>query len=191
MKTKLKIYDFDGTLVRSPQRNTILETSDLGTGTAEELFNKWRAKTRKRPYSITGWFGCSETLKHPIFPRPLQPNLLNREVADQFLKDKADRSVQTMILTGRHVGLMFLVHDILLGYNLLTPDEIRCKTVISQFYENTKAPDSLTWKLNLIKQLSESYFHIEMWEDRPDHADAFEDLLESMDYLDYFEIHRV
>lgn len=189
---KLEIFDFDGTLIKSPQPNTIINVPGIGELPAEAAYERWLILNKKRPKKLRGWNGNSETLRHPIFPRPLQEGMVNRAVADRFLESKHNSDVRTVIMTGRHVGLSFLVHQILLGYNLLTADEISKQTVETRFFFRTnKNPNSLIWKKNKITEWSESHFSIEIWEDREDHYQAFEELLSGMDYLDYYHVHKV
>jgi len=190
--TTLHVFDFDGTLVRSPQRDTIINVPGLGKATAQEIYKQWREIEKKPPQDLRGWHGCSETLKHPIFPRPLQEEMLIRDVADRFLESKNNPNVHTMLMTGRHVGLMYLVFEILKGYELLTSDDIRLQKVETVFYKRLHNVNStFSWKTKKIRELSESYFNIEIWEDRPDHIEGFEQLFVELDHLDYYKVHRV
>lgn len=164
---KLKIFDFDGTLVYSPNRNTFLKVKGLGQGTALQLYDKWLSQNKKSKRKWTGWFGRKETLLHPIFPRPLRDDMLNREIADKFLASQEDSSVITWMMTGRHMGIRHLVLDILKSYKILDEKKALCLFA-------TRTP-TLLWKTDTIVDavIEQSITEIEMWEDRPEHIKAF------------------
>lgn len=164
---KLQIFDFDGTLVYSPLRNTFLKVKGVGQGTAQQLYDKWLADNKKPKRKWSGWFGRKETLLHPIFPRPLKEDMLNREVADLFVESQNDSNVITWMMTGRHSGIGHLVRDILMGYDILDETKARCLYA-------TRTP-TLLWKLDTITEavIEEEISEVEMWEDRVEHVEAF------------------
>lgn len=164
---KLQIFDFDGTLVKSPLRNTFLSVKGLGKGTAQQLYDKWLSDNKKPKRKWNGWFGRKETLLHPIFPRPLNDDMLNREVADLFLASQEDSSVITWMMTGRHMGIRHHVLDILKGYKILDEKKAEC-------FFATRTP-TLLWKTDTILEavMDRGITEIEMWEDRPEHVEAF------------------
>lgn len=166
---KLHIFDFDGTLVYSPLRQTFLKVKGLGNGTAQQLYDKWLADNKKPKRKWSGWFGRKETLLHPIFPRPLKDDMLNREVADLFLESKADDNVVTWMMTGRHQGIRHQVIDILMGYDLLEKRDPKVELFFA-----TRTP-TLEWKKDTILEavMDRGITEIEMWEDRPEHVQAF------------------
>lgn len=168
----LNIFDFDGTLVRSPNRNTFMKIKGLGNGTALQLYDKWLDDKKKPKRKWRGWFGRKETLLHPIFPRPLRDDMLIKEVADLFVASKNDPTVITWMMTGRHIGISYLVLDILFGYNLLDKKDLSENKVATLFA--TKTP-TLDWKKDTILEtiFNQNITEIEMWEDRPEHIEAF------------------
>lgn len=169
---KLHIFDVDGTLVYSPLRSTVLNVKGLGQGTVQHLYDKWLDQNKKPKRKWSGWFGRKETLLHPIFPRPLREDMLNREVADEFLASKEDPSVITWIMTGRHMGIRQEVIDILMGYDLITKEDLSSKKV--ETYFATRTP-TLDWKRDTIHDAvtQRGITSVEMWEDRAEHVKAF------------------
>lgn len=169
---KLDIFDFDGTLVYSPLRNTFLKVKGVGNGTALQLYDKWLDQNQKPKRKWTGWFGRRETLLHPIFPRPLRNDMLNREVADQFLESKNSAEVTTWMMTGRHTGIGQQVIDILMGYDLLDKKDLSSSKVETYFASRTP---TLEWKKDTIYEavMDRGFTKVEMWEDREEHVIAF------------------
>lgn len=171
---KLEIFDFDGTLVYSPLRQTFMSVKGLGKGTALQLYDKWLAQNKKPKRKWTGWFGRKETLLHPIFPRPLQENMLNKEIADLFVKSKENSDVLTWMMTGRHAGIAQQVLDILIGYKLLTKNDLASRRVETLFATRTPTID---WKKDKMLEgvIDYDIKHVTIWEDRSEHLEIFED----------------
>jgi len=169
---KLEIFDFDGTIVYSPNRNTVIVVNGLGEGKAVDIYDQWLKKNNRPKRKWNGWFGRKETLLHPIFPRPVKENMLNKEIADLFVKSKSNNSVFTWLMTGRHTGIGKQVIDILKEYQLLEDHEINTESFKTLFA--TKTP-TLDWKKETIADfvLDNSIEEVEMWEDRPEHVKAF------------------
>tara|TARA_Y100000034_G_scaffold101414_1_gene125724 strand:- start:3195 stop:3767 length:573 start_codon:yes stop_codon:yes gene_type:complete len=169
---KLQIFDFDGTLVYSPLRNTFLKVKGLGSGTALQLYDKWLSQNRKSKRRWTGWFGRRETLLHPIFPRPLRDDMLNREIADLFIKSKNDLNVLTWMMTGRHTGIAQQVIDILMGYGLV--DKVDLATRVECLF--AKRTPTIDWKKDeiLAAAFDRGITEIEIWEDRDEHIEILE-----------------
>jgi len=165
---KLEIFDFDGTLVYSPLRSTQFKIKGLGHGTAQHLYDKWLEDNKKPKRKWSGWFGRKETLLHPIFPRPLREDMLNREIADRFLESIADDNVITWMMTGRHMGIRTHVIDILTGYELLG------KKDPTELFFATRTP-TLDWKKDTILEavMDRDITEVVMWEDRAEHVLAF------------------
>lgn len=171
---KVEIFDFDGTLVRSPTRSCVIHVPNVGKMQAEKLYDKWLADKKMPKRKWSGWFGRSETLLHPIFPRPLQKEMLIEEVAQRFLQSKENPDVHTVIMTGRHMGLMHYVLDILFGYELLTKEDLKYQKVETQFFQRSKkTPETLDWKKEKIFDYASNCKEIEIWEDRQEHVEAF------------------
>lgn len=177
--SKLEVFDFDGTLVFSPLRSTFLNVKGLGKGEAETLYDKWLMQNNKPPKKWKGWFGRKETLLHPIFPRPLREDMLNKPIADLFVKSIANPNVTTWMMTGRHQGLSHHVLEILMGYNLFTKKDLSLKKLNTLFA--TKKP-TLDWKKDtLFEAVAEhNYTEIEIWEDRPEHVIEFNDFAKDL-----------
>jgi len=173
MKSKLSIFDFDNTLVRSPDRDTIIEVKGIGKLPALQLYDKWLKDNNCPPRKFNGWSGRKESLKHPIFPRPLREDMLIKETADQFLKAKKDPDTSVKIMTGRHKGLYPLVLEILIGYDLVNHKEIKSGIVELICYNSEKGLSTLEWKRELILEFARDFDAISMWEDKPEHISEF------------------
>lgn len=103
---RLCCYDFDGTLINSPE--------------SEEGKKQWEEKTGQ-PYPYRGWWSRPESLNTKIFDIKPFPNILAK-----LQEDIADPNTTTIILTSRMEKLRPELENIL-KLNGITVDELITK----------------------------------------------------------------
>lgn len=151
---RLVIYDFDGTLFRSPDRK------DGSTLYYEATGNRW-------PHQ--GWWGRVETLMPPVVPDPIPESMWIQEVVDRHRQDIKDENAFVVLMTGRPFKNRRRIREILDTQNILFHRE---------YYRGMpgqKGQDTFDIKVNIIE---EELFHdglksVEIFEDRPEHLSAF------------------
>ena len=144
---KISIFDFDGTLADTPNK--------------EDGIALWEVKNKK-DYPHKGWWGKPESLDENTFNVKLIPSTI-----DDYNKESEGDNTLMIMLTGRIPKLANQVESIL-NKNGVIFDEYRYK----------EKGDTFSSKINTIKRLLEqnpNVTEIEMWEDRLNHADGFED----------------
>ena len=155
-RNRLVIYDFDGTLFRSPDRE---EGSLLYL---EATGNYW-------PHA--GWWGRIETLQPPVVPDPIPEALWIQEIVEAHQKDVQDKDAFVVLMTGRPYKNRRRVQEILSSKGIEFHRE---------YYRGMKGQtgrDTFDIKVNIIEQ---ELFHdglnsVEIYEDRPEHLSAFMD----------------
>lgn len=186
---ELHIYDFDGTLFKSPtdtieNRKRYEELTGIPWVITKEKSFELSEKLGKEIKPRSGWWGQPETLEPPMVPNPAPLDWFNESVVNSFLASKANKQVVTLILTGRHSGLRKYVERICNDGNLLDG-----RVTLYCMGENgpnpiTKKPNkTLPWKLWIVKQYLTIYPTIEkteFWEDRKDHFEELENLKDSI-----------
>jgi len=103
---RLAIYDFDGTLIDSPEK--------------EEGMARW-TEVKGEPYPHKGWWGRRESLDTDVFDIKPFPNVLGKLKADM-----ADPNTATIILTSRMEKLRPQLENIL-RLNGISVDELITK----------------------------------------------------------------
>ena len=144
---KISIFDFDGTLADTPNK--------------EDGITLWEAKNKK-DYPHRGWWGREESLDENTFNVKLIPSTMV-----DYNKESEGNNTLMVMLTGRLPKLANQVESIL-SKNGVIFDE----------YHYKGRGDTFTSKLYTIKSLLENnpnVTEIEMWEDRLNHADGFEE----------------
>ncbi len=144
---KISIFDFDGTLADTPNK--------------EDGITLWEAKNKK-DYPHRGWWGREESLDENTFNVKLIPDTI-----DDYNKESEGNNTLMVMLTGRLPKLANQVENIL-----------NKNGVIFDEYHYKGRGDTFTSKLYTIKSLLENnpnVKEIEMWEDRLNHADGFEE----------------
>lgn len=157
VKTRLAIFDFDGTLVNTPG--------------PEEGKARYQQVTGQ-PWPHKGWWGRRETLTPPVFNN--EEEALKQEVVAEFHKAKADPNTQVVMMTGRHGGQEKEVRAILSKYGL-EPDEHYYqghKSLLGHpLYPKTQ--DTWDYKNHVLKNIlvpRSGIKIIELWDDRVDHV---------------------
>ena len=144
---KISIFDFDGTLADTPNK--------------EDGITLWEAKNKK-DYPHRGWWGREESLDENTFKVKLIPT-----TKDDYDRESEGNNTLMVMLTGRLPKLANQVESIL-----------NKNGVIFDEYHYKGRGDTFTSKLYTIKSLLENnpnVKEIEMWEDRLNHADGFEE----------------
>lgn len=151
-KTKLKVFDFDGTLVDTP-------LPDEG-----KLI--YRRKTGQE-WPHIGWWGEAESLDSDVFEMPVI-----KHVIDDYQKVKNDPESLCVMLTGRRTILGDLVKKILNDKNL----------TFDSYHFNTGGATEDVKMRTIEKLLSQNptIQDVEIWDDRDSHITIFEDWLNSL-----------
>jgi len=202
MFTKLHIFDFDGTLVKTPcdkPENHLVFEKYTGI---PWLINKNKSLELSSKHGKfigirRGWWGRKETLEPPLVPNPTPESFFITDPCQALLKSKADPDAITVLMTGRHAGLKNQVLRIAGDGNLI---DVRKKVSENNeiFYESidseitcwflgengpnpqgSKPNSTLPWKMWIIEQYLELHPNltkIVIWEDREEHVKEFESL---------------
>lgn len=153
-RNRLVIYDFDGTLFRSPDRE---EGSSLyfdATG------NYW-------PHA--GWWGRIETLQPPVVPDPIPESLWIQETVEAYQKDVQDKDAFLVLMTGRPYKNRRRVQEILASKGIEFHRE---------YYRGMRGQtgrDTFDIKVNIIEGelFHDKLNNVEIYEDRQEHLSAF------------------
>lgn len=134
---KLEVFDFDGTLFRSPDKP-----------------EGWSG----------GWWGRLESLSPPQVPEQPDESWWNKRVVAAAKAAAADRNTVSVLLTGRIQKFRPRLVS-LTGQAGLVFDEMHLSSGGS-----TEA-----FKLSVLDSLLKKYdvSEVSLWEDRPEHLDAF------------------
>lgn len=184
MSKILSVFDFDGTLFRSPA-----DTAESRSKYEKEV---------KTPWDKAGWYGRRETLEPPLVPDPAPKEMFIKEVCQSLLENKRNPDVIAVLLTGRHGGMKHQVLRICHDGDLI--DVQRKPSEKGLFFEiidpniqcyfkgdngllpNAKKPgETLPWKIWIMKQflvLFPELEKVEIWEDRIKHVEKFKTLNE-------------
>jgi hypothetical protein len=150
---KLVIYDFDGTLFKSPDDKEGKEIYEEETG---------------EPWPFKGWWGRNESLLPPIVPQKPDPHWYIQDVVNNQKKDSEDPNAKVVLMTGRPVQIRNRVMEI------LDHAGIRFNDTFFAGQSGTKGSGTFEIKSNNIKRLLNNDFDLlEIWEDRPEHVEAF------------------
>ena len=149
---KVSIYDFDGTLIKTPE---------------PELGKKiWKEKTGE-DYPHKGWWGKRESLDIDIFEH--EPFA---DIVSEFNKSKTESHTFTVLLTGRIIPLTNEVLAILNKYNLVFDDVVL--TGDKRFQGDSN--NTLSFKVNYLNSLQGQFPNleqIEFFDDRREHHATF------------------
>jgi hypothetical protein len=150
---KLVIYDFDGTLFKSPDDKEGKEIYEEETG---------------EPWPFKGWWGRNESLLPPIVPQKPDPHWYIQDVVNNQKKDSEDPNAKVVLMTGRPVQIRNRVMEILDHAGISFNDTFFAGQ------SGTKGSGTFEIKSNNIKRLLNNDFDLlEIWEDRPEHVEAF------------------
>jgi hypothetical protein len=160
VKNRIAIYDFDGTLFRSPDREEGSRIYQQATG---------------QPWPYQGWWGRAETLMPPIVPEVPGAAWFIDHVVKQQRADSADPKTTTILMTGRPNKIRERVKQILDSHGL------RFDQYFFRGQRNSVGNDTFEIKANYIQDLiTPDTTTIEIWEDRPEHVTEFWALAEKL-----------
>ncbi len=170
---KLVVIDFDGTLVWSPSKATLVEGVP-----AIELYDRWAAAQGLPPRKWQGWWGRKETLMPPIFGShqggtlTCPPECLNHSLVAILEEYRQDPVTLSVLMTGRHAKMTY-------------PDGIHvCRAILDSYkvtfdeYHYNTGGDTLQFKCKTIDDVLNRHPAIDdvtIYEDRADHVSAFFD----------------
>lgn len=166
--TKIKIFDFDGTLV--------------DTTLPEEGKPIWKEKTGK-DWPHIGWWSKVESLDMEIFDNPTLPSVI-----EDYNKVKDEEGVLMVMLTGRRAKrpLEEAVKKILDSHNL---------TFDLYFHNNGgETGENKMYRMEKLLKQYPNVRSIEFWDDRDSHIPRFQewgDRMVSEGKLDEFKINHV
>lgn len=146
---RLKIFDFDGTLARTPLKP-----------------KNW----------VGGWWGRKESLLPPHLPlskniKEEMPNFIDPKIHEEYMKAIGEPDTLAVFMTGRHAGLKWIVLELLAAFGI---DPEGCEKRRAYFVSGKG--DTLQIKLANIEKLVLEFpdvVEIEMWEDRNEHVIEF------------------
>ena len=145
--TKISIFDFDGTLMRTPH--------------PEEGKKEWET-FHNEDYPHIGWWSKPESLDDAVFNiEPIESTV------DDYIKEKENPNTLVIMLTGRLPHHHDQIVELLLLHNIVF-DEYHYKETGDTLGSKLHTIISL---LNRYPNVSS----IEMWEDREPHATSFEE----------------
>ncbi len=165
-RTKLAVFDFDGTLVNTP----IPEESKKAM---------WKEKTGKNWQG--GWFSNPDSLNMDVFDMPTIPGVIS-----DYKREAADPNSLVIMLTGRIPKLGSYVKAILDAKNLKFDDYL--------YNEGGATEDSKIKQMEDILKYNPSIREIEFWDDRDPHIPLFRawgDEMIEKGYLDKFHINHI
>lgn len=205
MARRLHIYDFDGTLCRTPcntpeNHKKFEEKTGIPWIVTKEMSRQLTLKHKRYIPMRKGWFGRPESLEPPLVPIPAPPELFVAETCCEFHKSKADPDTFVLILTGRHIGLRNQVLRIAADGGLIsvktgtnkngdclynTDEKVVCLLLGDQGPKpkGRQPSETLPWKIWIVKQyvdLFDDLEIVEFWEDRSEHVEEFQKLEETL-----------
>lgn len=206
-KTVLNIFDFDGTLFRSPtdtpeNRKRYEKATGLPWLIDKEKSRELSKKLGRFIGMRRGWFGREETLMPPLVPDPAPKDWFIQPILEAFFESKNTPEALTVILTGRHAGLKKHILRICADGGLLDVHRTVSKKDNSTYFscidtnaecillgedgpapQGTKPNDTISWKFWIIEQYFDAYpelCSLNIWEDRQEHVTQFQKLQGSL-----------
>jgi hypothetical protein len=201
---ELHVFDFDGTLFDNPCNTPANQKKyEKATGIPwlidKELSRELSKKHKKHIGMRRGWHGRRETLEPPLVPDPAPKSMFKKEPCEAFLASKADKSVITLFMTGRHGGIRHQVFRIMGDGELLKVKrgvdkegrlqmDLLDRSICTMFMGDNgpcpetvgpKPTETLPWKLWILEQYLIAFPTVEeviFWEDREEHAKEFREL---------------
>lgn len=175
-KTKLVVFDFDGTLVKTPEEEDGKKLYEEATGKSWVIENDEQALKNgfDKGFRRRGWWGRMETLLPPIYSRPATKKSVIMTVHMAWLNANDDKAAQKVLITGRHSKLKEEVEKIL--YELsMDMDEYFYKGMHPACTHPDYKQDTPGWKMFAILQLAmkPEYDRVTIFEDREDVVELF------------------
>jgi hydroxymethylpyrimidine pyrophosphatase-like HAD family hydrolase len=150
---RLVVYDFDGTLFHSPDREKGSLAYQEATG---------------QPWPFNGWWGRPESLESPVVPSVPTPEWYVSAVVESQRRDMSEPGTTVVLMTGRPYRLKSRVLDILQVQGLRFHDHF------FSGQPGSSGSDTLSIKKNHLRRLlGDGVTTLEMWEDRDDQIAGF------------------
>jgi|TARA_R110000796_G_scaffold218213_8_gene334177 hypothetical protein len=143
--TKIAIFDFDGTLARSPEEKAGREQYEAVKGV---------------PYPHKGWWSKRESLDTDIFDIEMIQSTI-----DDYFKEVGNENTLVIMMTGRMKNQADQVKAIL-DSHLLPFDRY-------EFKKYGRTIEDKTYKIGKLLAEFPEVVQFEMWEDRPEHIVDF------------------
>lgn len=156
-RSRVVVFDFDGTLFNSPDREA-----------GELAFLEATGQT----FPFPGWWGRIESLMPPVIPeKPGEEWLIPGPVA-AYREDAKDKNTELILMTGRPFKNRKRVLEICGCFDLLFHEHY------FRGQPGQQGRDTLEIKSNFIQNdlIHPGLSVLEIWEDRPEHVSAFLDL---------------
>jgi len=156
-RSRVVIYDFDGTIFNSPDR----ETGELA------LF-----EATGQTFTFPGWWGRLESLMPPVVPEKPGDEWLIPATVAAYREDAKDEHSELILMTGRPFKNRKRVLEICNHFDLLFHEHY------FRGQPGQRGRDTLEIKMNFIQDdlIHPGLKTLEIWEDRPEHVSAFLDL---------------
>lgn len=173
-KTRVVIYDFDGTLFNSPTREEAekqylqyaisITRIERGKGMGHVRGSDNVNKT----FPFQGWWGRPESLNPPVVPKNPSSEQYIKYVVDNYHNDVLDKNTEVILMTGRPIKLKDRVLEICQNENL------HFDRTFFTGQKGSKGSDTFEIKTNFIEnEILEDQETLEIWEDRPEHVKKF------------------
>lgn len=148
MYSKLSVFDFDATLIATPEPN-------------EESKKQW-ADYHGKEWPFLGWWGRKESLDTDVWD--MEPN---PEVLESYKKEMSDPETMVVLLTGRLEKLRPEVEGILNKHGL-TFDKVLLNKGKRTILDKVE-------QMNDILSDNPDINEVELWDDRESHIPKFEE----------------
>lgn len=153
-KKRVVIYDFDGTLFNSPDREAGETTYFEATG---------------KMFPFQGWWGRLETLMPPIVPEKPGAEWLIKDTVEAYRQDAQDENTELILMTGRPFKIRKRVIEICESHDL------KFHAHYFRGQPGQRGRDTFEIKCNFIIEdiIHDNLEVLEIWEDRPEHTSEF------------------
>ncbi len=168
MKQRLKVFDVDGTLLKSPTYRK----------------EYWKKESPDLYFRIKDdWWTSRLSLGDPFVPCPSDADMHVESVVNLARQAELEQDVIFVVMTGRKEHLRDLVERHVLEGMGLIPDFIFLK-------DKGKTAD---YKIDTINQMIEEWEieEVEMWDDRDPHIPKFHDFLEGHPAIKSHRVHHI
>ena len=152
----LVVFDFDGTIFRSPDKQS-----------GEQAYR--RATGKDWPHK--GWWGRTESLMPPVVPLRPDPSWYLDDVVRAHKRHSGDPHSRVVLMTGRHAGFKQRVLELLDNAGIHFDDA---------FFQGQSGGTFENKANNIARLLADGYSSVEVYEDRTEHAAMFADLLRQL-----------
>lgn len=159
-KKRCVIYDFDGTIFKSPDRDAGELAYFTETG---------------QMFTFPGWWGRLESLIPPVVPDKPSEDWFISDTISAYREDFKDENTEVILMTGRPYKHRKRIFEICEHYDLLFDNHY------FRGQPGQKGRDTLEIKANLITEhvINKELRKLEIWEDRPEHTSSFFNLAKS------------